>query len=70
MKHLKQFIDKRQEGFHVIADRHQYFLLNKFKNLMEKYDFDDSNIKIDHKKEELDIIVIKKIKRFLFVRKK
>jgi hypothetical protein len=54
---LKQFITKRQEGFLTIADQHQYFLRIKFQNLMKKYHFDDSDIKIDHRKEELEIIV-------------
>ncbi len=54
---MKQFITKRQEGFLTIADQHQYFLRIKFQNLMKKYHFDDSDIKIDHRKEELEIIV-------------
>ncbi|CAF1187029.1 unnamed protein product [Adineta steineri] len=57
IEHLKQFINKRQESFHTIADRHQYYLRTKFQKLMEKYNFDDTNINIDHKKEELEIIV-------------
>jgi hypothetical protein len=40
-----------------MADQHQYLLRHKFKNLMEKHQFDDCDIKIDHKKEELEIIV-------------
>ncbi len=57
LKYLKQFINKRQDGFLTIADQHQYFLRIKFQNLMKKYHFDDSDIKIDHKKGELQIIV-------------
>ena len=63
LKHLKQFINKRQESFHTIADRHQYYLRTKFQKLMEKYNFDDTDINIDHKKEELEIIV-----KILFLR--
>lgn len=54
---MKQFINKRQEGFLTIAEQHQYYLRIKFQNLMKKYDYDDCEIQIDHKKETLEIIV-------------
>ncbi len=56
-KHLDTFVNKRKERFGRIADQHQYLLRHKFKNLMEKHHFDDCDIKIDHKKEELEVIV-------------
>ncbi|UJR25752.1 hypothetical protein I4U23_007101 [Adineta vaga] len=59
IEYLKQFIQKRQDSFLTIADRHEYFLRNKFQKLMDKHDFDDCDIKIDHKKEELEITVRK-----------
>ncbi|CAF3465727.1 unnamed protein product [Rotaria socialis] len=59
---LEKFVNKRKERFGQIADEHQYLLRHKFKDLMEKYRFDDCDIKIDHKKEELEIS-IKKNKR-------
>ena len=54
---LEKFVNKRKECFGTIADRHQYLLRHKFKNLMEEYRFHDCDIKIDHRKEELQIIV-------------
>ena len=48
---------KREERFDVIASQHEYLLRHKFKHFMEKHQFNDSEIKIDHKKEELHIIV-------------
>jgi hypothetical protein len=54
---LDIFVNKRKERFGRIADQHQYLLRHKFKNLMGKHHFDDCDIKIDHKKEELEIIV-------------
>ncbi|CAF3335461.1 unnamed protein product [Rotaria sp. Silwood1] len=56
---LKQFINKRQEGFLTIAEQHQYYLRVKFQNLMKKYQFDESDIQIDHKKEQLELIIKK-----------
>ncbi|CAF2313373.1 unnamed protein product [Rotaria sp. Silwood2] len=57
--YLKQFINKRQEGFLTIAEQHQYYLRVKFQNLMKKYHFDESDIQIDHKKEQLELIIKK-----------
>lgn len=54
---LEKFVNKRKERFGQIADQHQYLLRHKFRDLMEKYQFDDCDIKIDHKKEDLEIIV-------------
>ncbi|CAM4835074.1 unnamed protein product [Rotaria magnacalcarata] len=59
---LEKFVNKRKERFGQITDEHQYLLRHKFKDLMEKYRFDDCDIKINHKKEELEIS-IKKNKR-------
>ncbi|CAF1454444.1 unnamed protein product [Adineta steineri] len=59
MKHLDSFVNKRKESFGRIADQHQYLLRHNFKNLMEKHHFDDCDIKINHKKEELEIIIKK-----------
>jgi hypothetical protein len=57
LKRFDKFVNKRKECFGRIADQHQYLLRSKFKDLMEKHHFDDCDIKIDHKKEELEIIV-------------
>jgi hypothetical protein len=57
VQHLDSFVNKRKERFGRIADQHQYLLRHKFKNLMEKHQFNDCDIKIDHKNEELQIIV-------------
>ncbi|CAF4124706.1 unnamed protein product [Rotaria sp. Silwood2] len=59
VQNLEKFVNKRKERFGQIADRHQYLLRHKFKDLMEKYRFDDCDIKIDHKKEQLEIIIKK-----------
>ncbi|CAF3357287.1 unnamed protein product [Rotaria socialis] len=59
IEYLKQFINKRQEGFLTIAEQHQYYLRIKFQNLMKTYYFDDCDIKIDHKKEQLELIIKK-----------
>ena len=56
-KNLEKFVNKRKLRFSQIADEHQYLLRHKFRELMSKHKFDDCDIKIDHKKEELDIIV-------------
>lgn len=55
VQRLENFIDKRKERFGIIADQHQYLLRHKFKSLMEKHHFDDCQIRIDHKNEELEI---------------
>jgi hypothetical protein len=57
LQRLDTFVNKRKQCFGRIADQHQYLLKIKFKNLMEKHHFDDCDIKIDHNKEELEIIV-------------
>lgn len=57
LQHLQNFIEKRKERFGIIADQHQYLLRHKFKSLMEKHRFEDCQIRIDHKKEELEIQV-------------
>ncbi|CAF1103411.1 unnamed protein product [Rotaria sp. Silwood1] len=59
VQNLEKFVNKRKERFGQIADRHQYLLRHKFTDLMKKYRFDDCDIKIDHKKEELEIIIKK-----------
>ncbi|UJR23176.1 hypothetical protein I4U23_026195 [Adineta vaga] len=59
LKHLETFVNKRKERFGRIADQHQYLLRHKFKDLMQKHHFDDCDIKIDHKREELEIIIKK-----------
>ncbi|CAF1259296.1 unnamed protein product [Rotaria sordida] len=59
IEYLKQFVNKRQEGFLTIAEQHQYYLRVKFQNLMKKYQFDESDILIDHKKEQLELIIKK-----------
>ena len=48
---------KRRQRFGEIADRHLYLLRHNFTNLMGKYHFEDCDIQIDHRKEELEIIV-------------
>jgi hypothetical protein len=48
---------KRKERFGQIAAEHEYLLRHKFKDLMEKHQFNDCDIKIDLKNEELEIIV-------------
>jgi chromosome segregation ATPase len=62
---LRQFIIKRKDAFNTISDQHLFFLCRKFQNLMKKYHFDDSDIQIDHKKEELEIIISSKNQRNL-----
>ncbi|CAF0962841.1 unnamed protein product [Rotaria sordida] len=59
VQNLEKFVNKRKERFGQIADQQQYLLRHKFKDLMKKYRFDDCDIKIDHKKEELEIIIKK-----------
>jgi len=54
---LQTFVNKRKERFGQIADQHRYLLRHKFRNLMAKHKFDDCDIEIDHKNEELKIIV-------------
>lgn len=56
-KYLREFVNKRQDNFLAIANRHEYYLQSQFQRLMEKYGFDDCDIKIDHKREELEILV-------------
>ena len=57
IQYLDAFVGKRKERFGVIADQHQYLLRMKFKSLMERHRFDECDIRIDHRREELDIIV-------------
>ncbi|CAF1468971.1 unnamed protein product [Adineta ricciae] len=59
IEYLRQFVTKRQDNFLAIANRHEYYLQSQFQRLMEKYGFDDCGIKIDHKKEELEILIKK-----------
>lgn len=62
-KRLETFVNKRKERFGQIADQHRYLLRHKFRDLMSKHNFDDCDIEIDHKKEELNIIVRLKINK-------
>lgn len=54
---LEKFVHKRRQRFGEIADRHLYLLRHNFTNLMGNYQFEDCDIQIDHRKEELEIIV-------------
>ncbi|CAF1460702.1 unnamed protein product [Adineta ricciae] len=63
LKHLETFVNKRKERFGRIADQHQFLLRRKFEDLMQKHHFNDCDIKIDHKREELEIIINKNQRR-------
>jgi hypothetical protein len=61
LQHFDAFVNKRKKNFGTIAGAHEYLLKHKFASLMKKHNFDDSTIEINHKKEELEIIVSERV---------